>query len=62
MSPNLAVILNWFSEVIHKKLVQLMLPEIARSKFAAHYISIVMKSFAFQSLFFEEVKSTGLTH
>ncbi len=52
MSPNLSVILNWYSQVIHKKLIQLMLPQIARSKFAAYYIDVVMKSLAFQSLYF----------
>lgn len=61
-SPNFSVILNDYHDLVTKKLLEKLLPMVARSKFAEHFISIVFRSHAFKGLYYEEVKNTGLVH
>ena len=60
-STNIDLILNVFHNIISKKFLQRFLPLVARSKFADYFIDIILKSQAFRSIFYQEVRNTGLT-
>ena len=60
-STNIDLIFNVFHNIISKKLLRRFLPLVARSKFADFFIDIILKSQAFRSIFYQEVRNTGLT-
>ena len=61
-SGNFANVFNSLHHIIDKKLIERVMPHIARSKFATIFLDSIIKSQAFKSIYYQEVRSSGLTH
>lgn len=61
-SGHLASIFNSLHFIIDKKLIERVMPQVARGKFAAMFLDCIIKSQAFKSVYYQEVRSSGLTH